>query len=483
MTAPTIIQPNRVDQPNAAVARNQEAVTICRDLAGGTMVVRAAGTRYLPQNPGETDKNYAVRLAKSVLFNGFLRTVRGLTGMVFRRDPTLEADVPKVLVEHAENIDLDGTHLAVFAKEVFEDIWVGGYGGILVDVPPVTGRRTRRQERVEGVRPYWKWYPFESIRSWRYEQIGGRRRLTQVVLQEIQMVPDGEFGEREDVRYRVLRREASGQITYQLYRKAVGSAELVGEQAPAVIRNVTEIPFVPIPELGTPPSLLDLAYVNITHYQVHSDRLQSMHKAGVPIFVRIGYEQAGGEKDAPIVVGPNTAMDIPIGGDAKYVEHAGTALGEMRQELQDLKADMAVLGLSMLMHETRAAETFEAKRIDKAEQDSALATKARRLQDGMEAALQFHAEFLGLPSGGSYRVNREFERLQLTGQDIEAYAARVRENQLSLETLWDIMARAGHLPEDFDADVERDRIEQGAMLRAPADDRDVDPDDEPDNED
>jgi hypothetical protein len=270
----------------------------------------------------------------------------------------------------------------------------------------------------------------------------------------------------------------------------VGSAELVGEQAPAVIRNVTEIPFVPIPELGTPPSLLDLAYVNITHYQVHSDRLQSMHKAGVPIFVRIGYEQAGGEKDAPIVVGPNTAMDIPIGGDAKYVEHAGTALGDMRQELQDLKADMAVLGLSMLMHETRAAETFEAKRIDKAEQDSALATKARRLQDGIEAALQFHAEFLGPrpgsttpQSGGSYRVNREFERLQLTGQDIEAYAARVRENQLSLETLWDIMARAGHLPEDFDADVERDRIEQGAMLRAPADDRDVDPDDEPDDKD
>jgi hypothetical protein len=275
-------------------------------------------------------------------------------------------------------------------------------------------------------------------------------------------------------------------VTYQLYEQRGEQQELVPGRG-GVIRNQTRIPFAPVYSarktgfLESTPPLLDLGYLNITHYQVMSDHLHALHKASVPILVRIGV--VGGDDGAAIIVGPNTALDVPTDGDVKYVEHSGSALGQTREQLQDLKADMAIMGLRMLQHETRAAETAEAKRIDKAEQDSALSTAARGLQDGLERAVAFHAAFLGLPEGGSVAVNREFERLRLTGTDIDMYAKRVAENTLSLETLWDIMQRAGHLPEDFDPELERDRIEQGTLLQAPADDRDVDPDDEPDNED
>jgi hypothetical protein len=96
---------------------------------------------------------------------------------------------------------------------------------------------------------------------------------------------------------------------------------------------------------------------------------------------------------------------------------------------------MAALGLSMLQNETRAAETAEAKRMDKSEQDSALAVAARGLQDCLERALQFHAQYMGL-TDGTIEVNQEFEHLTLDSTQITAYSQLHQAGQISLDTLW-----------------------------------------------
>lgn len=479
MTTPAMLALRGLDQPNAAAQRMAPAVTLCRDVAGGTATLRAGQTAYLPKHPGEQQRDYLIRLYRSVAFAAFAQTVEGLVGMVFRQDPQLDDDVPPAVATQTENIDLEGTHLAVFAKELFADCWVAGHGGILVDYPPAPEGLTLATEQALGLRPYWVWYRKENILSWRTVQEGGALVLTQLVLQEQTTEPDGAFGEQPITRYRVLRRVLTPDgptVTFATYTSRGTMTELVPGPA-GVIRNQTAIPFAPVYSarktgfLESVPPLLDLAYVNLAHYQVQSDHLHSLHKASVPILVRIG--ATGASDGDEVIVGPNTALDVPTGGDVKYVEHSGAALGQTRQQLQDFKAEMAVLGLRMLMHETRAAETAEAKRIDKAEQDSALSTAARQLQDGLELALQFHATFLGIDDGGSVAVNREFERLQLTGADIDLYAKRVAEGTLSLETLWDIMQRSGHLPEDFDPALERERI-AASQLPAPDDEDDED---------
>jgi len=128
----------------------------------------------------------------------------------------------------------------------------------------------------------------------------------------------------------------------------------------------------------------------------------------------------------------------------------------------DLRSDMASLGLAMLAPDKRQAETATAKRIDRTQTDSVLATAARSLQDGIERALMFHAEFLGLDAeeGGSITVNREFAETTMDPATLRAYTELVAGGSLSIETLWTIMAEGGQLPDDFDADVERHRITQ-----------------------
>ena len=88
--------------------------------------------------------------------------------MVFRKEPKLGKDVPKIirgreeaegqskLEGWAENIDLAGTHWTVFAKEVFADALRDGHSFIYVDMPPkLPDAATLADEREAGRRPYW----------------------------------------------------------------------------------------------------------------------------------------------------------------------------------------------------------------------------------------------------------------------------------------------------------------------------------------
>ena len=458
---------NRPDTPSAAYKAMMPNVIVCRDVAKGTTHMRAQAAEYLPQHPAEERQDYIRRLNRAILFNGFGRTIVGLSGMVFRRDPELSDDVPEEIQAHLENVDGEGTHIDVFAKDVFDDALEVGHCGILVDVPqapkPPPGQKvlSLADERAAGIRPRWVKYAKEDIISGRSKVIGEQHVLTQLVLRETVQEPVGAFGDAAVERHRVLRRSDAGVVTYELWEQPPGKSEPVIVQEEALVTNVSEIPFAVVYGkrtglLKSIPPLVDLAWTNVSHYQVQSDHLYALHIASVPIFVLTGVDPK-----QTVEVGPNVLIKIPDPqGDAKYAEHSGAALGQTRQQLMDFKADMAVLGLAMLQHETRAAETAEAKRIDKSEQDSALATAARSLQDALEVALGFHADFMRLESGGSVVVNRDFEKLTLDAATINAYSQMAALEQISIDTMWQILAEGGALPDGFDPETEKDLLEQ-----------------------
>lgn len=441
---------------------------IVRDVDAGYKRMQEQSRVYLPQHPAERGDDYLIRLNRPSFFNGFTRTHRGLTGMVFRTEPVLGEDVKPRIAEIWENIDNQGTHGNVFLKNVFDDALVAGHAAILVDAPVVEepSIRTRADEQRQGIRPYWVHVRKDDITNWRTVVVKGELKLDMVVIREIVDEPDGEFGIEQFRQYRVLRRN-DGAPTFELWRE-VGGRPAKYQEARA-ITNVTEIPLIPVYSgyvgffLSRPP-LIDLAHSNILHYQMNSDMLHAAHIANVPILFGKGFPTD------TVEIGPNSGIFIPAGGpdvDAKWLETTGAGIGLTRQILQDIEAQMAVLGLNMLKRETRAAETAEAKRLDKSEQDSALASAARSLQDAAELALQMTAEFMKEPTGGSISVNTDFMPEGMSPQMIAEYRNLVAANQLSLETMWAILEEGGALPDDFDPDVEKEQIEAGSMAFVP----------------
>lgn len=490
---------NLPDAKSVAVTAMEAHVEIVRDVRAGTLRMREKKEKYLPKFEMEEQPDYDARRQQAVLYNAFRRTVSGLVGMVFRRDPVLGDDVPKQIVNHWENIDLTGRHGVVFCRDVFDAAINDGHACILVDWQKIAPGQLRSatDERRFGARPYWVDIRKEQILRFATDSIGGYLVLTRFAYTETVTEPDGEFGETtfERVRDYQLKfatlegdKEPSLHPFFSVWEKRVNKdRKEVWVRVDSGWMSISRIPVTVCYTnrtgyLTSDPPLLDLALENIDHYQVRSDRKHALHIAGVPIPVLVGYREPtdeSGETKQP--VGPNRAIVLEHGGSAEYLESTGASLDHSRTELQDIEQRMAALGLAMLQRQTRSAETAEARQIDKSESDSQLMMAARGLQDCIEEALGFHAEWLReQKGGGSCDVNKDFVQQELSPQMIQTLSAMVGELQLPLEELWDFMVRGGILPDSFDPKKARVLLEN--MLTEPVsttDDADA-PEDEDD---
>jgi hypothetical protein len=192
------------------------------------------------------------------------------------------------------------------------------------------------------------------------------------------------------------------------------------------------------------PQFLDLAYLNIAHYQQWSDYATCIHKTNVPILVTSGVEVEG-----VLIVGPNTGLNFSAP-DAKayYVSHSGEALASTKASLDDLKNDMAALGLAALANSKRVAETAVAKEIDKSASDASLSVTARGIQDAIEQAFDFHARYLMLDDGGSIQINREFGDTRILATDVQAWIALAKNLGVPLMAVLSALRTGGWIPDD-----------------------------------
>ena len=437
-----------------AATRQQAELQLCRDLEGGQEAVRAASTEYLPQAPGESRSNYSDRLYRSVFFNAFGRTVEGLTGLIFRNDPVLGEDVPPQIVEAWENIDLAGTHGDVFLRDIEADALTVGHAAILVEFPDVGEAVVDRQTERELLRPYWVPIRKEDIMSWREVLELGRIVLQQVVIRERIEAPVGEYGQQQVETYRVLWRDEAG-----VHWKTVRVAEdrSIIPIAMGDYPTQTEIPISEVPTSGrkslfvSRPPLVDVAYLNVAHYQMWSDYNWSIHKTNVPVFTVSGMPSQDEDGNAiDLVIGANTAIILPDPqAKAAWVAHSGASLNATKAALDDLKSEMGTLGLAMLAPQTRGAETAEAKRLDKSTSDSSLSVAARGLQDAVERALGFHAKYLAVPTGGSIQINRDFEGMLMDAPVMTAYAGLVNAG-FPASVVLRALQEGGRIAEDAD---------------------------------
>lgn len=447
---------------NATAKRQAHAVGIVRDLWGGTERLRDCGPLYLPKAEAEESDHYHIRLAGAVFFNAFRRTVSGLTGFVFAKDPVLGEDVPPQIAEHWENIDSAGTHGDVFLREQFQDALQTGHNAILVEFPSTGGEQKADTEIRGEIRPYWVPIKKDNIVSWRTTTVLGKPLLSQLVLKECTMEAKGSFGDEEVTRYRVLYRTPEGIVGWRLLRVVDGANGSKGvlEEGFGTYPTQDEIPVAEVTTSGkrglfdSDPPLMDLAYLNIAHYQERSDYAYSKHMTCVPLLGMYGFPDKDDEgKPLKIRVGPNAAVRTSNHeARVEYTTHDGQSLGEVRQSLEELKSEMGTLGLSMLAPQKRSAETAEAKRLDKQTTDSDLAVAARGLQDAVERALYFHARYLKLEDGGSIEINRNFEATVMEPAVMQAYVQLAKELGLPLRVVLQELKQGGRIGSDEDLD-------------------------------
>ena len=410
-------------------------------VTNGTNYLRDMSETYLPQEPREDDEAYETRVDRSVLSPYTSRLIETAAGAILRKPIHIEGD--PYWLQLAQNIDGLGSNINEYARRALVSSLTYGHSAILVDYPAASEARNLAEERAMGRRPYFVHVDAPQIWGWRKES--GTNRLLQVRIHDYDVRPLNEFGEEQVEEMRVI---YPGR--YDLYTLGQELVEFTATGG----YSLTEIPLVPIYSnrrglLVSQPPLLDIANLNITHYQRQADLIHALHIAAMPTLVLEGWDDTTGSA----TMGVNYAIAMQPGNKAYYVQADATSFDAQMNELQSLEQQMSTLGVTKLFGQKFVAESAEAKRIDQAQGNSVLSIISQELESALNQAFAFAAQYVGMEPP-EITIDRDFDYYRLIGQDVSVLAQLNQMGKISDAMLLEILRRGEVLPDNINIEDE-----------------------------
>lgn len=446
-----------------AVNAMREYWAVISPLMGGTMAMRAAGKCLLPQYPAEADDSHKERLRLSTLLPAYSETVGNMTSRVFAEPLQVGDDVPEDIVEMTKDIDCAGNDLNSWAVGFFSEGMSHGLCHAFVDHQRADAVKTKAEEKAAGVRPYVVMVKPEQVLGWRSKN----GVLTMIRFIEVVEEEDGEFGAICVEQIRVLEPGA-----WRIYRrKEKGGEFAIHDEG---VSSLTNIPWVTFYTgrtgfMTAKPPLLELAHLNVKHWQSQSDQDNILHVIRVPILVRIGVQMSFNEQGVPVPpafkVGTGSLTDLPKEGDLKYVEHTGQAVEAGRNSLKDLIDEMRMAGAKLLTHDKSATKTATQAEEEAAQELSPLARMAHHFADCLAQLLQYMADYRSLGDGGTVEMRGNFDVDYMPEVSLPTLVSMANAGMISKETLFTEMQRRGVISDEYDWEEELAKIEsQGPAL-------------------
>ena len=440
---------------------------IMKAVTEGTEYLRENSEAFLPLEPREDYDAYLARVNRSVFSPFTQRLIRAATGLVLRKPISLIGD-PYWTEMFKMDVDGCGSDLDEYARRLLMCSLTYGQSHILVDYPAPSGARSLAEERAQDRRPYWIEIDPNNIYGWRLDRESNYGNLVQVRIAEKAVLPDGEFGEKiydqmrviEPGRYRVFRKKETVEDLYEDdgggyagdMSSPAGAKDY--ELAESGSFSLGEIPLVTVysgkvENLVSKPPLLDIAYLNLAHFQRQADLIHSLHVASQPMLVMEGYDDQ--TKDLAISV--NYAMATQPGNKVYYVEPASSAFDAQSAEIKELQMQMATLGISTLSQQKFVAESADARRLDRVDTNSMLAMVSMELEQKLQKAFNLSAEYVGIEPP-EVKISRDFDIERLIGQDITALTSLFDQQVIDREEFRDILVQGEVLPSANEAKSE-----------------------------
>jgi hypothetical protein len=409
-------------------AREKEYETL-KDCISGSVAVKAAGTTYLPKpNAEDASRANKVRynnyLMRAVFYNVTKRTVAGLVGQMFYRDPVIE--VPQQLEAIVEDTTGEGVSLVQQAKKVANWVLPLGRAGLFIDYPKTDGNVTVADLETKGIQPTIKPYEPWRIINWRTKKRGALSVLSLVVLEEDYVTSDDGFEMKLGTQWRVLKLTAGPNevdvYSVEVWRKTDGTnfrrvdvaMPLNGAGQP-----FSDIPFVFIgsenndSDVDNPP-MYDLADLNIGHYRNSADYEEAAFIVGQPTPVVSGVSQEWADRyfKGGVGLGSRAVVPLPVGGKAELLQAAENTLPFTAMEHKERQ--MVALGAKLAEQKQVQRTATEASQEEAGEQ-SVLATVAGNVSLAFEWALGWCCEYIGIDDTDvKFEVNTDFELTKMT---------------------------------------------------------------------
>lgn len=384
---------------------------LIRDCIAGQRAVKKQRDKYLPiPDPldvsAAAQQRYSAYLQRAAFYPATGRTLRGLIGLVYDKDPAVEA--PELLAPVLVDAAGDGIALDQLSQMVLRDVASIGRCGLLVDYPRTQGPTTIAQARTGNVRPTITRHKAEDIINWRTTTIGAKKLLSLVVIRETYVKEDDGFAQEVETRFRVLRLEA-GIYTVTLWEDGRQGARYIPTDGKGNAFN--EIPFTFVGSMNNDPTvdeppLLDIAELNIQHFLNSADYEESVFLVGQPTPVFAGLtkdwvdtvfreEIDDGHGQTRIInkvrLGSRAAVPLPVGGSAELLQADPNSLAF--EAMEHKEKQMIALG-AKLIENTGTVQTATEAVLDSVLDNSVLATAARNVSAAITQGLRWAWQFM-----------------------------------------------------------------------------------------
>lgn len=441
-------------------------------LRGGTPAMRAAGEDYLPREPRESPEAYKIRLLRSVLTNHYAKAVGKLSGKPHRKPISIKDTVPPTILEYTKNITNTGINIDVLSRRWLEAAIDDGVAHILVDMPKIEapgtlpgGALSIADQRSRNIRPYATIIRSRDLIGWKSEIQSGERVLTQIRIKEETRVadPENEFSDKAVHRVRVIEPRFMRLYEMQIDKEGEEDWVLIDE----VETGLNKVPLISLYTRRTGfmtamPWLIDLAYLNLAHFQSDSDQRNILHVARVPILFGTGFGDEDDGDRVSITVGVSQFARGPKGATLQFVEHGGQGIESGRKDLEDLELRMQLMAMEPIIRGRASGATTATQRaMDQAEEDTELGALARALENALESVLSLMNEWLG--GNETFEdVVELFKDFGISAADAEVLRTLVatrNSGDMSRSAYIHELKRRGVLSDEFDPETDADLLE------------------------
>jgi Domain of unknown function (DUF4055) len=422
---------------------------------------------YVRREHKEPVRAYQDRLERTKFDNRFEPAIRGHVGLLSAFN--LNEDVGASIRENLDNIDNQGSDIYTFFSEADQMVLRDGWCGIYVDFPPEDKAIASQADFLNSRRrPYLVTIDRRNILNWRHEFIGGQAFLTQATIRETRLEPDGSFGCKTAIYYRVL--TPGAYKLFQIVPTKDGKSQLI-----LVDEGFTSVDFIPLVYYSVSecvlfqakPPLINLARLNVEHFQKRNQLNEVLRKCNLPVPVRKGLiKNINDLKTAPpVIIGPNSALDIPADGDFYFAEPSGAAISTTKQDISDLEMAMDRVSLAFLAggeNDKTATEVL----LNTAQTSATLKGMAGRKQSAIQQVFAYWVQYTGETTGGTIAVDDSILQLPLTPEQVNRLESLAQTGFISQETLLYQLKLGKVLSRNFDIEREVQLTQGGGDVQA-----------------
>ena len=439
----------------------------------GQEAVKAAKTKYLPKpNPDDTstenDTRYNQYLARAVFYNASGRTLQGLVGAGFNKDPELETSLDYV------STDIDGSGISIYqqSQAVLGSIVGVGRHALLADYPATDAPASVSDMQSGKLRATAVSIPSESVINWRTAKVGAEMKLVLVVIKESkETISDDGFGSTNEDQYRVLRL-SDGIYTQELWSQVEKVWQLV--EGPLIMLDGSgstwdEIPFTFVGSqnndstVDTAP-LYDLVEINIAHYRNSADYEDSAFFVGQaqPWLSGLSIEWRDHIESSGLYVGSRAPILLPEGGAFGIASAAPNTL--VKEAMDQKESQMVALG-ARLVQPGAVVKTVAQAEGNNAVEHSVLSLASSNVSNAYNKVLGWMDRFMGSSSESSYELNTDFIEHSLDPQMLTSLIMSWQSGRLPESDLWGQLRKYGVIdPEKTDEEIKEELDSQDTGL-------------------